>query len=130
MSPRALLTLSVLPGRYAICRLEPRALLPEWATDAEFIFISRTPDELSIVCPEKKVPAGVTSQPGWRAFRFEGPLDFELTGIVASVAEPLAEAAVAIFPIATYDTDYVLVKETQLQTAIHALTAYGHAVRE
>lgn len=129
MTPKALLTLSILRDRFAICRLEPKAPIPSWAVDAEFSSITRTADELSIVCLERNVPAGVTFEPGWRAFKFEGPLDFALTGIVASVAEPLADAGVAIFPIATYETDYVLVKEQQLEAAIHALNSYGHAVR-
>lgn len=129
MSPKALLTLSILVDRFALCRLDPRAPISGWMADGEFFSVTRTADELSIVCLEKNVPSGVTSEPGWRAFKFEGPLDFALTGIVASVAEPLADAGVAIFPIATYDTDYVLVKEQQLEAAIQALNAYGHAVR-
>ena len=78
---------------------------------------------------EQNVPVDVTIVPGWRALKCEGPLDFSLTGIVASLAEPLADAGVAIFPIATHDTDYLLIKEPQLDVAIEALTSYGHAVR-
>jgi len=104
--------------------------VPAWATTGAFHCFTRTEDELSIVCPEKNVPPGVTAfEPGWRILKMEGPLDFALTGIIAAVAEPLADAAVAIFPIATYDTDYILIKETQVETAVNALTAYGHAVR-
>jgi hypothetical protein len=68
--------------------------------------------------------------PGWRVLKCEGPLDWALTGIVASLAEPLANAGVAIFPIATHDTDYLLVREPQLEHAIQALTGYGHAIRD
>ena len=75
------------------------------------------------------MPAGVSCVPGWRVLKCEGPLDWALTGIMASLAEPLADAGVAIFPIATHDTDYLLIREPQLEHAIHALTAYGHAVR-
>jgi len=129
MSPRALLTLTVLPERYAICRLDPHADVPQWSAQGQFVSVSRTPEELSIVCRAASVPADVTCEPGWRVLKCEGPLDYALPGIMASLAEPLAEAGVPIFPIATHDTDYILVKEQHLETAINALTAYGHAVR-
>ena len=129
MSPRALLTLTLFPDRYAICRLDAKAAVPDWATGDDFLSISRTRDELSIVCLERNVPTGITCAAGWRILKCEGPLDYSLTGIMASLAEPLADANVPIFPIATHDTDYVLIKETQLEIATHALTSYGHAVR-
>jgi hypothetical protein len=129
MTPRALLTLTVLPERYAISRLDPNAEVPGWSSNGQFTSISRTPDELSIVCAESSVPPGLTCEPGWRVLKCEGPLDYSLTGIVASLAEPLADASVPIFPIATYDTDYLLIKENHLETAIQALAGYGHAVR-
>jgi hypothetical protein len=128
VSPKALLTLSVLPERYAVCRLDTESAVPSWVR-GDFVSITRTRDELSIVCAEIHVPAGVTSVAGWRILRCEGPLDFGLSGIVASIAEPLADAAVSIFPIATHETDYLLIPEPQLELAIQALTAYGHAVR-
>ncbi len=129
MSPRALLTLSILPDHYAICRLDPKAAVPEWTSSGDFVSITRSAGELSIVCPEKNVPHNVIGETGWRTFKCEGPLDFSLAGIVVSLAEPLADAGVAIFPIATHDTDYLLIREPQLEIAIEALTAYGHAVR-
>lgn len=129
MTSRALLTLTILPDRYAICRLAPTEQIPGWATAQDFVSISRTRNELSIVCPEQNVPSGINTAKGWRILKCEGPLDYSLTGIMASLAEPLADAGVAIFPIATHDTDYVLIKEPQLDIAVHALTSYGHAVR-
>jgi hypothetical protein len=129
MSARALLTLTVFPNRYSICRLDPRSVVPDWVTGNDFVSISRTPDELSIVCLEANVPPTVAHTSGWRVLRCEGPLDNALTGIMASLAEPLADANVPIFPIATHDTDYLLIRESQLDVAIHALTSYGHAVR-
>src|SRR6184192_4115574 len=129
MSPRALLTLTVFPERYAICRLDPKATMPSWSAGGQFVSISRTPDELSIVCLEANVPSGVTCEPSWRILKCEGPLDYALSGIIASLAEPLADAGVPIFPIATHDTDYILVKEPQLEAAVNALSNYGHAVR-
>jgi hypothetical protein len=129
MNPKAFLTLTVLPHLYAICRLDASAAVPAWCGPGPFVSVSRTEEELSIVCLEANVPSDVTCEEGWRIFRCEGPLDFELPGIMASLAGPLAEADVPIFPIATYETDYVLVKEQHLETAINALTGYGHAVR-
>jgi hypothetical protein len=128
MSPRALLTLTLLPDKYAICRLDASAAIPEWATRGVFISISRTPEELSIVCPETNLEPGVTCETGWRVLKTEGPLDYALPGILASLAEPLADAGVPIFPIATHDTDYILIKEAHLDIAINALTSYGHAI--
>jgi len=128
MSPKALLTLKVLPGRYAICRLDAKVEHPPWRPTGPFVSISRTEDELSVVCPEEGIPAGVTCEPGWRVLKCVGPLDYALPGIMASLAVPLSDAGVPIFPIATYDTDYILVKEPHLETAINALSSFGHAV--
>jgi hypothetical protein len=128
-APSTTLSLSVLEERLAACRLEPWAEIPPWATNATFFCVARTPDELSVVCPEEHVPAGITCERGWRALKLEGPFGFELTGVLASVAAPLARCEVGILAIATYDTDYVLVKEEQLDPAIAALRERGHEVR-
>ncbi|HEX9074790.1 MAG TPA: ACT domain-containing protein, partial [Anaerolineae bacterium] len=104
------LTLSIVPGTFAICRLERAASIPEWAHIGFFSTV-RTPDELSIVCKEEIVPEGVLCEKGWYCLKVRGPLDFVLTGILASLAVPLAEAGISIFAISTYDTDYFLVKE-------------------
>jgi hypothetical protein len=86
-----------------------------------FLSITRTADELSIVCEESLAPAGAKVQPGWRAFKVEGPLDFSLTGIMATLAAPLATAKISLFAVATFDTDYLLVSERDLEAAIAAL---------
>jgi uncharacterized protein len=129
MSRRALLTLTALPGRYAIAKLDAKAEVPLWAREGQFVSITRTTAELSIVCQEEKVPAGTPCVPGWRALKCEGPLDWALTGIVASIADPLANAGVATFPVATHDTYYLLIREPQLDHAIQALSGHGHAIR-
>jgi hypothetical protein len=129
MNPKALLTLSVLPQRYSISRLDPKSDVPPWA-QGDFVSIARTPEELSIVCLEANVPPGTKSEGGWRILKCEGPLDLSLPGITASLAEPLADAAVPIFPIATHHTDYILIREAHLDTARRALTRYGHVVRD
>ena len=125
---RPRLTLRVLSEPLAICRLPRDATLPEWACNGDFCSMTRTPHELSIVCPERNVPADVPSDKGWRALSSEGPLGFTLTGLVETLAEPLALAGISIFFISTFHTDYVMVKEEELQVAILALETAGHKV--
>lgn len=120
------LTLLLLPDTFAVCRLPTETALPDWATIGAFYAITRTAEELSLVCPQQHVPAGVACQPGWRCLQVAGPLDFSLTGVLASLAQPLAAAGVSIFALSTYDTDYLLVQAAQLQTALAALHNAGH----
>ena len=123
------LPLTVLAAPLALCRLAPSDPVPEWTARAStFLTISRTPTELSIVADEQAVPATFDAQRGYRAIRVEGPLPLDLIGIFAMIAGPLAEASIPIFPIATYDTDYVLVAEPHLARAIETLGRAGHRV--
>ena len=122
------LALSIVAGSFAVCRQSPQSPVPSWATPDGFLAIVRTTEELSIVCVEQAVPPGVTCQRGWRGLKVVGPLDFALTGVLASLASPLAEAGVSIFAISTFDTDYLLVREEQLDGAIEALRRVGHTV--
>jgi uncharacterized protein len=121
------LTLSVLPDVLAVCRLASDSAVPGWAMASGFSSITRTADELSIVCPQKQIPSGVRHEGGWRCLKVEGPLDFALTGILASLAVPLGDAGISIFAISTYDTDYQLVRD--LDHAIAALTEFGHRIQ-
>ena len=117
-------------GLLAICRLPPGAPIPEWASRAHrFLTVSRTREELSITLDAEVVPAGVACARGYRALRVQGPLDFDLVGVLAALAAPLAQAGVSIFNISTYDTDYVLVKSADLARAVAALERAGHRVR-
>ena len=111
------LTLSILPEKLGICHFEKNSEIPDWAKNISFCSITRTPDELSIVCPQEKIPAGVLAEKNWRAFKVEGPLGFSLTGIVSSLSKPLADAKISIFYISTYETDYLLVEEKNLEKA-------------
>ncbi len=122
------LKLRVMPGRFAVCRLWPDAPVPQWAMSGSFSSVSRTPEELSIVCDESLVPDAVTSERSWRCFMVEGPLDFGLTGILLTIAEPLARAGISIFAISTFNTDYVLVKEGSFAEAQRALSECGHLI--
>lgn len=127
--PYAPLRLSVLGERLAVCRLDPQAELPQWATAAPFYSVTRTLEELSIICSERFIPDGVKHEGGWRALKLEGKFDFGQVGVLASVVVPLAEAGVSIFAVSTFDTDYALVKEAQLDVAVAALRDHGHKVR-
>jgi hypothetical protein len=121
-------TLDVLAGSYAICRLSADAPVPPWASLAAFASTTRTRDELSIVCASEDVPLDVQAQRGYRGLVVRGPLDFNLVGILASLAGPLAAAAVSIFAVSTFDTDYLFVREGDLDRAIAALRNSGHTV--
>ncbi len=124
------LNLTFQPGRLTVCQLPVNAAVPAWLAGAEgFVSITRTKSELSIVCPEGLPPAGVKQESGWRLIKIEGPLDFGLTGILASVLDPLAKAGISIFSISTYNTDYVLVKQDKVEAAVTALRQAGHVVR-
>ncbi len=122
------LTLELLPGTLAVCRLEADTPLPAWAVAGDFLSLTRTDAELSIVCPQERVPAGVRAEPGWRCLRVKGRLAFGLTGVLASLATPLADAGVSLFALSTYETDYVMVQGRDLALAIEALERAGHTV--
>jgi hypothetical protein len=121
--------LSALEGRFAICRLSPRSSLPDWALNDTLFSITRTPEELSVVCPEELVPASEWSETGWRCLKVQGPLDFSMIGVMASLATPLADAGISLLAISTFDTDYLLVRERDFERAILALGEAGHTVR-
>ena len=123
------ISLRLLAGRFAVCRLDPRDEIPSWAT-GEFVSFARTTEELSIVCSEDSVPDSIRSERGWRCLKLSGPIPFETTGIAASIASPLAEAGISLFLVSTFDTDYVLVKGAALANAIAALRASGWNVSE
>jgi len=118
-----------MDGGMAVCRLTPPEDLPVWALGAGgFSSITRTSDEWSVVCAEDVVPPGVRCEKGWRIFQVAGPLDFSLTGILSSIAGPLADAGVSLFALSTFDTDYVMVKAQNVDRAARVLEAAGHRV--
>jgi hypothetical protein len=123
------LTLALLPGTYAVCRLDPNQAVPDWASGGPFLSLTRTAEELSLICQEDVVPEGIRREPGWQCLRVVGTLDFSLVGVLASLLMPLAEAGVSVFTLSTFDTDYVLVKEKDLDRTVEALLRAGHSVR-
>jgi uncharacterized protein len=114
---------------FAVCRLPSDAPVPVWAVGGPFSSVTRTSDELSVVCAAAGVPPELAASRDWRALRVDGPLDLALVGVLAALAVPLAEAGVSIFPIATHDTDWILVPAAQLDRACDALARAGHEVR-
>ena len=115
-----------LPGPYAIVRLAPDAQIPAWATKGEFTSVTRSADELSIVCPAENVPSEVRFPHRWVCLKLKGPFPFSLTGVLLSFIESLSYSDVPIFAISTYDTDYVLVEEQWAERALDVLHHAGH----
>ncbi len=125
-----MLDIEVLPDRLAVCRLHPEEAIPSWALEGRLFSVTRTGRELSIVCDEACVPSGTAALRGLRAFEVRGPLDFSLTGILASLLDPLAAAGISVLALSTYDTDYVLVRQEALVRAVSALRGASHRVAD
>jgi len=122
------LTLRIRPESFAICRLEPGAALPGWLPSRGFTATVRAEDELCVYCEAAAVPQDVRAVRNWRALQLLGPFDFSESGVIASVAGPLAEAGISIAVLATYDTDYIFVRDDALESAAEILQAGGHRV--
>lgn len=122
-SQKFTLILQTFPETYSICKLPPHAPLPIWLTTEgnSFFSLTKTKEELSIVCELSIVPKEMKEQNSWRVFKIKGQMDFDLTGILNQVLTPLAENNIGIFAISTYDTDYVLVQEKDYDNAIEIL---------
>lgn len=120
--------LQILAEPVSIARLAPDDPIPSWVEGAAWFCVTRTPQELSVVCDSRLVPQGVRQAGPWRAMRVAGTLEFDLTGILSRIAGPLAAARISIFALSTYDTDYVLVRERDLERAVHSLRDEGLTV--
>jgi len=124
----AVVKLYVLDELYAVVRCDPDAPVPDWVSGGHFWSVTRSDSELSVVCREDDVPAEASAERGWCALELAGPLDFSLTGVVSALVSPLADAAVPIFVLSTFETDYLLVRELDLPRSVDALRAAGHEV--
>jgi hypothetical protein len=124
------LTIVIYEKMYAVCQLQPDATVPTWAEGPEFVSITRTAAELSIVCQQDMLPGDIRAEKNRRLMRIAGKLGFELTGVLASVTAPLSKAELSIFAISTYDTDYLLIADKDLQKATEMLEAAGHTIRQ
>jgi len=120
-------SLQILPEGYAICRLAADAAVPQWAQrrNTSFTSVTRTSDELSILCPEEWMPECLPGERGWRGLRVVGSMDFNVTGVAAALTNPLAQAGIPLLLVATFDTDYVFVRDDGLHAACRALLTAG-----
>ncbi|AVS72752.1 ACT domain-containing protein [Paracidovorax cattleyae] len=122
------ITLAPLPFRYAVSRLAPSSAFPEWADGDGFVSVTRTSEELSVVCRQERVPSHVQAERDWKAFRFVGPFAFGATGIVLSVVQPLSKAGIGVFVVSTFDGDHLLLQERDTAAGQALLMAAGHTL--
>jgi hypothetical protein len=124
-----MLTLLSYQVELSVVRMDPKTPVPPWSfLEGRFLSVSRSDEELSIVCESKLVPQGLQEERGWYYFKIQGPIPFGLTGVLSAVLVPLADAKIGIFALSTYDTDYILVKMSDFQAAKQALLDAGHSV--
>jgi hypothetical protein len=122
------LTMKLLNDKYGVCRLEKEEPIPAWAYEGEFFSITKTEDELSILCLQEQIPDGIKFEGDWRILKVLGPLDFSLIGILSKISSILASHSISIFAVSTYDTDYILLKEGSLDEAVEALRREGYEI--
>ena len=123
------LTLQVLPEEFAITKLDAAAAEPEWVRGGPMTSVTRTADELSIVCLASQIPETMDAERGFACVRVKGPLNFDLVGVLASMVGPLARAGISVFSVSTFDTDYLLLPNKDIESAIECLRAVGHSVQ-
>lgn len=123
-----ILTMKLLKEKYGVCRLYKAELIPEWTKSSNFLSITRTDEELSIVCSQESIPEDIKCEKDWRILKILGPLDFSLIGILASVSRVLAQNRISIFAISTYDTDYILVRSKDIDNAVKSLVSENYEV--
>ncbi len=124
------LKLRLLEGCFGVCRLQPSQPIPEWALSSKLYSITKTLEELSVVCSLEIIPGDVACEGDWRMLKIEGPLDFSLVGILSAISTVLAKQEISIFAISTYDTDYILIKDHNTHKAVMALTKEGYEILE
>jgi len=125
---KKILTMKLLNEKYGVCRLNKTELIPDWVKNSNFFSITKTEDELSIVCCEDIIPKEIKCEKNWRALKIEGTLDFSLIGILSSISTILAQKGISIFAISTFDTDYILIKNKDVDEAIGALVKEKYKV--
>ncbi|HXB22166.1 MAG TPA: ACT domain-containing protein [Candidatus Solibacter sp.] len=119
---------TTLPGPFAICKLDPAATIPDWAAAGVLSSLTRTPNELSIICEQANVPQDIKAERDFSCIRLEGPFDFQAIGILESFLAPLAKAGVPVFALSTYDTDWILIQEKYWKNALAVLMNTGHGM--
>ena len=118
-----------LPPQLSVCRLGGADPVPDWAAQEGALACTvRTAAELSVVCESSFVPRGVTREGPFRALRLAGPIPLAAVGVLESLLGPIAKAGISVFVVSTFDTDYVLVPESDQLRATETLAALGHTV--
>jgi len=124
------LTLELHPGELAVWKTSPEGLMPSCPRgQSGFWSFTRTEQEMSIVSDPELVPEGVKARTGWKRISVAGKLDFSETGVLASIADPLAGAGISIFAVSTFDTDHILIGKDDLSRALEVLKAIGHTIQ-
>ena len=125
-----MISLKIIDQEFAICKLPPDSVIPDWIWTSSLYSITKTMDELSLICEQDKVIAhsNMHQENDWKCLHVVGPLDFSLTGILSSIAQPLAENKISIFALSTYDTDYILVKKEHCSQAQEVLKNKGFII--
>lgn len=119
----------MLDSEFSVCRFDRNAILPvDLFVSGNFTSITKTQDEISIVVESARIPQGDYVESGWRMLQIEGPLSFDMIGVLSSISAPLTEAKISVFVISTYDTDYILVKESNLDLARTVLQSAGFSI--
>jgi uncharacterized protein len=122
------ITLKRLGGSYGIARLAPDAPIPAWADGEGYVSITRSDDELSVVCLSHRIPDTVRRDTGWRCLKFQGPFAFDQAGILLAVIEPLSRNGIGVFVVSTFDTDHLLLQEADYASAERLLAQAGHCL--
>lgn len=119
--------LKIINRKFSICKVKD---LSQIDYSDEFCFISKTDEELSLVCSIELVPQNsIECDNGWKAFRIQGVLDFSLIGILSKISTLLADNKIGIFAVSTFNTDYILTKEENFEKAINVLECNGYIIR-
>ncbi|MEG0857198.1 MAG: ACT domain-containing protein [Terrisporobacter sp.] len=122
------LTLKLLDRVYAVCRLDKGQPVEQWALEGDFSSITKTEDEISLVCLDNKVPSHIKHEGNLRTLKIEGPLDFSLVGILSKISTLMSNKNIPIFAMSTYDTDYILIKNDEINKAIEILEQNNYNV--
>ena len=120
------LTLTVLEETFTIHKFAPSTSIPEVVSDCSFYSVSKTREELSLICPGDLSVQSEKSSPNWKCLKVAGPLDLNLTGLIAGLSDILEKANISIFAISTFETDYLLIQKEELETAKSALESAGY----
>jgi hypothetical protein len=121
------ISMRLLSDVYGVCRMDKNDPIPEWIEDSRFYSVTKTMEELSVVCPQNRIPDHIKCEKGWRILKVEGTLEFSLIGILSFISTVLANNGISIFAISTYDTDYILIKEKDTDKVISVLTSENYS---